>query len=339
MIYKGTKPYLQPLPIYVGSGIVLSEAQAKDSFGDVEASGRRALASARERLATATDLQDICKINNGQITFKKNDGRYLAYSGDELVFMETLYFPYTKPEYRGQGISTVFNMLRDDTNTRKMTLTYSEGGFHARVKTHRRHVERAMRSGKEIPESVMKSYEVVGENKIRLRTPYTPQMHNAMTQRIGKTVMTAIGKRSMNNGLIPFTDTENYDEQMEILPFVVNRYNTALLAKRLQKEFGGQILHTACHPQDIFQLLNGDKVIDCFGIRDREKSLDELWDRSLVWSREETDEVLLDEMPDDYLPVKEYMEKPDVMDMIGRVVRQARKNLDAISPQEERDLA
>ncbi|MEP3669505.1 MAG: hypothetical protein ABJN42_22535 [Roseibium sp.] len=132
---------------------------------------------ARPDLMFSTQVRGIVGtiIVRDALTFERIGG---AFAGLPVVF----------DPFKGEGIGAEIVCFSDINDGFGLYPSrYSESGFRARVSAHRRHVERALRwCPQDVPEDVLKDYDVSGGGCVKLKEPWGRAEHDAWLDRLSK---------------------------------------------------------------------------------------------------------------------------------------------------------
>jgi GNAT superfamily N-acetyltransferase len=99
--------------------------------------------------------------------------------GGEVIGGNTRNLTYVRPAWRGLGLAAELHVRVDLEGLRPIATHYSESGLHARIKAHRLHVERAILSGRDVPDEVLDDYRIDEAGRLALLSAYGPSEHRA----------------------------------------------------------------------------------------------------------------------------------------------------------------
>lgn len=162
-----TPPWFLPLRLYVGDCPIVED------FPD----DHPAFSAARGQLHDlAQRVKDLAEVSiPGQPEIEARHSRHscilLNRKTREIIGGKTTTLVFIEKTHRGKGLGAELHILNDLHLRPSLIILYSKLGLAARVGAHRRHVERALAAGREIPEDVLADYSPSAAG-LSLRRPF-----------------------------------------------------------------------------------------------------------------------------------------------------------------------
>lgn len=302
------EPWETPLSEYIGVKYVV------EAHISVEQDGPRNL---MKSCCNREDWEDVPVPERPDVRFLTNTRGLIAaidpVSGD-LFGGFAGFYPYVLPQHRGRNLNAEMNVIMDNFGQRSRASSYSHPGFGSRVATHRLHIERALASGHEIPDEVMKDYSVV-EGKPRLRQPYTAEMHNAWTSAAIKQDLLARHALETQDYLDVFQRPE------DLLDDDFSRYDARsggyLLAIALHRHTGAEFLVHNQGARVTVQAEFGDIVVDSIGIRSADMAVDDLCRRELLRGARDIEDPFFGRIPSGPITVSRYQDEEALLEALS----------------------
>lgn len=188
------------------------------------------------------------------------------------------------PEYQGRGLTPELYVLIDEVGAEDRTnWLLTPSSFGARKAAHRRHVERALSAGLDVPDVVLAQYERGETGRLQLREDYTPAQCN-LDYQMRRYLEKSDEFLAVAGGYSRYTfDIDNpiaVNQALENDP-ASQEWGVEFILE-LHARIGGELLCTRAMREDdrckemAVQILKDGMVIDAIGIRSFQTSTADL---------------------------------------------------------------
>lgn len=162
-----TPPWFLPLRLYIGTCPVIED------FPDDHPAFMAARAQLQDLARQEKDLREVPVPGHSEIEARHSRSSCVLLNRKtrEIIGGKTTTLVFIENAYRGKGLGAELHVLNDLHLRPVPIILYSKQGLAARIGAHRRHVERALIAGHDVPEDVLEDYRK-SETGLALQHPF-----------------------------------------------------------------------------------------------------------------------------------------------------------------------